>query len=95
MCTIGLAGEYKGKIGVNALWPKKTIGTAALQNIEGGREALKRSRKVDIMADSAYLIFKSNGKENSGNFYIDEDILKVNGITDLSIYDLREEDVPY
>ena len=70
MCVMGMAEEFKGKVGVNALWPRTAIATAAVQNLLGGDESMRRSRNVDIMADTAHIILTSDAKNNSGNFYI-------------------------
>lgn len=69
MCVLGMAEEFKGKVAVNALWPRTGIATAAVNNILGGDEAMKKSRNTDIMADSAYIILTSD-KSNTGNFFI-------------------------
>jgi citronellol/citronellal dehydrogenase len=69
MCVLGMAEEFKGKVAVNALWPRTAIATAAVRNILGGDESMRRSRNTDIMADSAYLILTSP-LTNSGNFFI-------------------------
>jgi citronellol/citronellal dehydrogenase len=69
MCVLGMAEEFRGKVAVNALWPKTGIATAAVMNILGGDESMRKSRNTDIMADSAYLILTSD-RSNSGNFYI-------------------------
>lgn len=73
MCVLGMAEEFKQQgVAVNALWPRTSIATAAVQNLLGGEESIKMSRSCDIMSDSAYLILTSNSKDpkNSGNFYI-------------------------
>ena len=57
LVVLGLAGEQRGKIAVNALWPRTTIATAAIQNLLGGDAIMRMSRKPDIMADAAYRIF--------------------------------------
>lgn len=63
MCVLGIAEEFKGNgVAVNALWPRTSIATAAVQNLLGGDYAIKKSRGVDIMSDSAYLILTSNSK---------------------------------
>jgi citronellol/citronellal dehydrogenase len=69
MCVLGMAEEFRGKVAVNALWPRTAIATAAVMNILGGDESMKKSRNTDIMADSAYLILTSD-HSNTGNFYI-------------------------
>ena len=71
MCVLGMAEEFKEQgVAVNALWPKTSISTAAVQNLLGGDESIKMSRSCDIMSDSAYIIFTSNSKQNTGNFYV-------------------------
>lgn len=86
LCVLGMAGEFRGKVGVNALWPKTTIATAAVNNILGGDELMKRSRKPEIMADAAFYILKMDKKNCNGQFFIDEEVLINEGITDLSKY---------
>lgn len=87
MLTLGMSEELcKDGIAVNSLWPRTTIATAAVQNILGGDEMIKKSRKPEILADCAFYIFSKNSRENSGNFYIDEQVLAEQGITDLSAY---------
>ena len=87
MVVLGLAEEMKShKIGVNALWPKTTIATAAIQNVVGGDMLMQRSRKPDIVADAAYYILQRPSAECTGNFFIDEEILQKEGITDFTHY---------
>ncbi len=86
MCVLGLAGEFKGQIAFNALWPRTTIATAAIQNLLGGPSAMKGSRKPEIMGDAAHIIFNRPAKETTGNFFIDDEVMKSAGITDLSGY---------
>jgi citronellol/citronellal dehydrogenase len=87
MCVLGMAGEFrKDGIAVNALWPRTTIATAAIQNIVGGDMMMRRSRKPEIMADAAYLVLTKPSREFTGNFAIDDDILAEAGITDLEKY---------
>ena len=64
--------EYlkKYNIGVNSLWPKTAISTAAVENHLGGKEAIKRSRKETIVSDAVYLIMTSDSKKITGNFFI-------------------------
>ncbi|KAJ8347188.1 hypothetical protein SKAU_G00285890 [Synaphobranchus kaupii] len=84
MCVLGMAEEFQGSIAVNALWPKTAIQTAAMDML-GGADVANQCRKVEIMADAAYSIF-SKPTSYTGNFAIDEDILKKEGIVDLDIY---------
>jgi citronellol/citronellal dehydrogenase len=87
MCTLGMSAEFESDgIGVNSLWPRTIIATAAVQNLLGGDEAMKHSRKPEILADAAYEIFIRPGKENNGNFFLDDEVLAAAGVTDLSVY---------
>lgn len=87
MCVLGMAEELKKDgIAVNALWPKTVIHTAALQNLLGGAAAVRGSRTPAIMADAAYAILTKPSREFTGNFCIDEDILRKEGVTDFASY---------
>jgi citronellol/citronellal dehydrogenase len=84
MCTLGHAGEFKRYgIGVNSLWPRTAIATAALQMIPGVDTAL--CRKPEILSDAAYFILTSPST-TTGNFYIDDTLLAQHGVTDLEKY---------
>ncbi len=85
MCVLGLADELKRDgIGVNALWPRTAINTAALAMIPG--MDIEFCRTTEIISDTAYIILNRSGKECSGNFFIDEQVLASEGITDLDKY---------
>ncbi|MGY4101652.1 SDR family oxidoreductase [Nocardia sp. R16R-3T] len=87
LTTLGLAEELKGDgIAVNSLWPRTTIATAAVKNLLGGEEMIATSRTPDIYADAAYLVLTSPSKDNSGNFFLDDEVLAAHGITDLDKY---------
>ena len=87
MCTLGFAEEFKDDgIAFNSLWPRTTIATAAIQNLLGGEEAMRKARDPRIMADSAHAILTRPARECTGNFFIDEDVLAEEGVTDLSVY---------
>ncbi len=87
MVVLGLAEEMRPhRIGVNALWPKTTIATAAVKNLLGGDFLMQRSRTPDIVADAAFHILQRPSFECTGNFFIDEEILKEQGITDFAHY---------
>ncbi len=87
LCVLGLSGELKrAGIAVNALWPATSIDTAAIRNLLGGEELAKRSRKPSIVADAAYLISQKPAEQTTGNFFLDEEILKEAGISDFSEY---------
>jgi len=86
MCVLGMAGEFREQgIAVNALWPRTTIATAAV-NMLGGDELTMHSRKPDIMADAAYVILNKPSREFTGHFCVDDSVLEDEGITDLSSY---------
>ena len=85
MCVLGMAEEFKRDgIAVNALWPRTVIDTAALQMIPG-IDALA-GRKPEILADAAYIIFNRPAAECTGNFFVDDELLASEGITDLEKY---------
>ena len=85
MCVLGMAEEFKHDgIAVNALWPRTVIDTAALQMIPG-IDALA-GRKPEILADAAYAIFNRPAAECTGNFFVDDEVLASEGITDLEKY---------
>ena len=85
MCVLGMAEEFKRDgIAVNALWPRTVIDTAALQMIPG-IDALA-GRTPEILADAAYVIFNREATECTGNFFVDDELLASEGITDLEKY---------
>jgi citronellol/citronellal dehydrogenase len=87
MCVLGMAEEFRRDgIAFNALWPRTTIATAAIQNLLGGDAAMKSSRKPSIMADAAHAILCKPSREVTGNFFIDDEVLAREGVTDLSSY---------
>jgi citronellol/citronellal dehydrogenase len=85
LVVLGLAGEMKGKVAVNALWPRTTIATAAIKNLLGGDAMMLRSRKPDIIADAAWRIFQKP-KTFTGNFLIDDTFLAGEGVTEFDRY---------
>ena len=87
MCVLGMAEEFRSKgVGVNALWPRTSVATAAVKNILGGDAMMKKSRKPEILADAFYAIVSKPGSECTGNFFIDDDVMKAEGVTDLDQY---------
>ncbi len=86
MCVIGHAGEFAGKIAVNGLWPKTAIATAAVRNLIGGDAMMKRSRKPSIMADAAHAVLVRDAQTCTGNFFVDEAVLREEGVTDFEGY---------
>ena len=90
MIVMGLAEELKPyNIAANALWPKTTIATAAVQNLLGGDFLMQMSRKPEIVADAALHILSRSPEICTGNFFIDEDVLRQEGITDFSAYSVN------
>lgn len=87
MCVLGMAEELKDDgIAVNALWPRTMIATAAVQNLLGGDEAMRGARLPAIMADAAYAILTKPSREVTGHFFIDDEVLAKEGVSDLSRY---------
>src|ERR1041384_2434077 len=85
LVVLGLAGELRGKVGVNALWPRTTVATSAVRNLLGGDTLMRMSRTPEILADAAYAIFQ---KPNTftGNFLLDDTFLAGEGVTDFDKY---------
>lgn len=97
MIILGLAEELKKDgIAANALWPKTTIATAAIKYALGGDAMMQCSRTPDIMADAAFSILNRSSTECSGNFFIDEEVLRSEGMTDFDHYavDLNKKLLP-
>ncbi len=87
LCVLGMAGEFESDgVAFNALWPRTTIATAAIQNLLGGEMLMATSRKPEIMADAAHHILNRDSRGCSGNFFIDEEVLAEAGVTDLERY---------
>jgi len=92
--VMGLAHELKSNdIAVNALWPKTIIGTAAIRNFPGGEQMQKQSRHPKIVADAAFEILSKPSSEFTGNFLIDEDVLKDIGIKDFAKYQFDQDQI--
>ncbi len=91
LCVLGMAEEFKDAgVAVNALWPRTGIATAAIQMI-GGDEAMRRCRKPEIMADAAHAILTREAQNCTGNFFIDDEVLAEEGVTDLTGYAVDPE----
>ena len=91
LCVLGMAEEFRGDgIAVNALWPRTTIDTEAIRLI-AGQEARKHTRSPAIMGDAAHIILTKPSREFTGQFLVDDDVLREAGVTDLSHY--RQPDV--
>jgi citronellol/citronellal dehydrogenase len=87
MCVLGMAEELRDEgIAVNALWPRTVIATAAVQNLLGGDESIRHSRRPEIVADAAYAIITKPSRAFTGRFCIDEDVLRAEGVRDFTGY---------
>ena len=88
MCVLGMSEEFKREgIAVNALWPRTAIDTAALQMIPG--VDIDFCRKPEILSDTAYIILNRDAKTTTGNFFVDDEVLASEGITDLEKYSVK------
>ncbi len=83
--ALGMAEEFRGRVAVNALWPRTVIQTAAL-NLLGGEETARQGRTAEIVADAAHAILTKDFKACTGNFFLDEDLLRAEGVTDFERY---------
>ena len=87
LVTLGLAEELReAGIAANSLWPRTTIATAAIANLLGGDEAVAGSRTPEIMSDAAYAVLVRDPRSCTGNFFLDDEVLAEEGVTDLSGY---------
>ena len=87
LVTLGLAEELRDHgIAANSLWPRTTIATAAVANLLGGQEMVARSRTPEIMAEAAHAVLTRDPVQCTGNFFIDDDVLAAEGVTDFSVY---------
>ena len=86
LCTLGWAQEFKGKnVAANSLWPRTVIDSAAVRNLLGGEATARQARTTDIVADAAYAIF-TQPLTVTGQFFIDDEILKAQGCNDFEKY---------
>ena len=96
MCTLGMAEEFRTRgVAVNSLWPLTTIDTAAVRFALGGEAMANMSRTPEIVADAAHAILVRPARECTGNFFIDEEVLREAGITDFSGYAAYAGDGPF
>lgn len=86
MCVLGMAGEFRGRVGVNALWPRTVIATSAVRNLLGGDEMCALGRTPDIMGDAAHAILTRPAADCTGNFFIDDEVLAAEGVADFEPY---------
>jgi citronellol/citronellal dehydrogenase len=93
LLTLGWADELAAEgVAANSLWPRTTIGTAAIRNLGGGDAAVAKSRRPEIMSDAAHAILTRDSRTCTGNFFLDEDVLRAEGVTDFSMYRFTEGD---
>ena len=96
LCVLGMAAEFRDRgIAVNALWPRTTIDTEAIRLI-AGQEARRKARSPKIMADAAHWILTQPSRKVTGRFFVDDEVLRAAGVTDLSSYkqpDVDEKDL--
>ena len=87
LCVLGMAEEFREEgIAFNSLWPKTLIDTAAVRNLLGGEKAAKHARSPEIVADAAYQILTQDSRQCTGNFFVDEEVLRDAGVTDIDQY---------
>ena len=89
LCILGWAGEFRGRIAANAIWPRTAIATAAIANVLAGEEAFRNCRKPEILAETAYRVMLKPAAEFTGNFLIDDSFLVSEGVTDLDQYSME------
>ena len=90
LCMLGLAQEYRAAgIACNALWPRTTIATAAVEFALGGAAMMRRSRKPEIVADAAHVILNRPARECTGQFFIDDSVLYEAGVRDFAVYSVE------
>ena len=93
MCVLGMAEEFRERgIAVNALWPKTVIATAAVQNLLGGDAMIRHSRQPTIVADAARAILTRHSRTCTGNFFVDEEVLAAEGVTNFDEYAISPGD---
>ncbi|GAA2544558.1 SDR family oxidoreductase [Mycolicibacterium diernhoferi] len=87
LCALGIAEELRDAgVASNTLWPRTSVATAAVQNLLGGDESMRQSRKPEVYSDAAYAVLTRPAREFTGNTLLCEDVLLESGITDLSVY---------
>ncbi len=92
MCVLGMAEEFrKAGIAFNALWPRTVIETAAVLNLLGGSDVASKGRTPEIMADAAHAILCRDSRACTGNFFIDDEVLREEGVTDFRQYQVSPE----
>ena len=94
LCTLGMAAEFRKQgLAVNSLWPLTAIDTAAVRNLLGGPAMTRACRRPEIVADAAHAILARPSRDCTGQFFIDEEVLRADGVTDFSGY-ANDPEVP-
>ena len=92
MITHGLSEELRDDgIACNTLWPRTAVATASVKNLLGGGSSINRSRVPEIMGDAAHVILTSDSKTTTNNFFMDDEVLMSNGVSDLSKYRVNKD----
>jgi citronellol/citronellal dehydrogenase len=87
LCVLGMASEFRSAgVAVNGLWPRTIIATAAVENLLGGAASLRGARTPEIVADAAHVILTGPSRQTTGQFLIDEDVLRAAGVVDFDRY---------
>jgi len=89
LCILGWAGEFRGRIAANAIWPRTAIATAAIANVLAGEDAFRHCRKPEILAETAYRVLVKPAAGFTGHFLIDDSFLVSEGVTDLDQYSVE------
>ncbi len=90
LCVLGMAEEFRDDgIGVNALWPRTVIATAAVAMIPGAAERVDMMRRPEILADAAHAVLVRDARATTGNFFLDEDVLAEAGVADFGHYAIK------
>ncbi len=94
LCTLGLAEEFRDRgVAFNSLWPRTLLDTAAVRNVLGGEAMARRARRPEIVADAAHMVLTRPAREQTGQFLIDEAVLREAGVNDFSRYRV-DRDLP-
>ncbi|WP_421620942.1 SDR family oxidoreductase [Alkalilimnicola ehrlichii] len=87
LCTLGLAEEFRDRgVAFNSLWPRTLLDTAAVRNLLGGEGVARRGRRPEIVADAAHVVLTRAARGQTGQFLIDEAVLREAGVTDFRRY---------
>jgi len=92
LLTLGWAAEFAHAVSASCLWPETLIDTAAVRNVVGGAD---RARSPQTMADPAMALLDLPHEEKTGRAFIDSEVLRLAGVTDLSRYggDVVDKDI--